>query len=177
MITLNQVRGVPFAMPQNPSLEAFQAIWSNMFFNQETDRKISFKFIDSVPTTRSLKIFFEKGKAFTSIPEKGDAGPSNVIPLKFERSISGNTSAAYATVNSQGLPYLQARPEIGPVTGFFHHSLEANVQETARSFSQLAMMGKEGPIIETLKEGIPFHSRIICFGFNTWRRSYLYLGA
>jgi hypothetical protein len=123
-----------------------------MFFNQDIDKTISFIFVDSLSVTRSLKVYFDKTKAFTSIPVKGDTGPSNIIPLKFERSISGKKSEAYATVNSQGLPHLQALPELGPVIGFFSHSQTANTQETARSFSQLAVRGKEETIIKTLKK-------------------------
>jgi hypothetical protein len=156
MMTLNQARGVPFVMPQNPSLEAFESIWSNMFFNQDTDKTISFSTVDSSPVTRSLKIFFDRAKAFTSIPMQGDTRPSNIIPLKFERSRSGDKSVAYATVNSQGLPFIQALPPLGPVTAFFFHSLIASIQETAHFYSQLASRGKEKDIIGTLQRIFPF---------------------
>jgi AAA15 family ATPase/GTPase len=156
MISLNQARGIPFAMPQNPSLEAFESVWSNMFFNQDTDRTISFSCVDSLPVTRSLKVFFDKAKAFTSISIKSDTGPSNIVPLKFERVIGGTKSIAYATVNSQGLPYLQALPQLGPVMGFFAYSTRANQQETARSYSQLALRGKEKVLKETLQRVFPF---------------------
>jgi predicted ATPase len=156
MIRLNQARGITFAMPQNPTLEAFESIWSNMFFNQDTDKTISFSFVDSSSITRSLKVFFDKAKAFTSISVKGDVGPSNIVPLRFERSISGNKSAAYASIDSQGLPYLQASPELGPAIGFYSHSQITNVQEIARSFSQLAIRGKEETIVKTLQKVFPF---------------------
>jgi AAA15 family ATPase/GTPase len=160
MISLNQARGVRFMMPANPRLEAFESIWSNMFFNQEIDKTISFSFVDSSSITRSLKIFFDKSKAFTSISIKGDTGPSNIIPLKFERSISGKKSEVYATVNSQGGPQLQAMPELGPVIGFFSHSQTANIQEIARSFSQLSISGKEESVIKTLQKVFPFVQKL-----------------
>lgn len=156
MLSLNQARGINFVVQQNPSLEAFQSPWSNMFFNQDIKETISFRFIDSSSITRSLKVFFDKSKAFTSIPVKGNTEPSNIIPLKFERSTNGKKSEAYATVNAQGLPQLQALPELGPITGFFSHSQIPNAQEAARFFSQLSVGGQEEAIVETLRKIFPF---------------------
>lgn len=158
VLIINQARGVPFMLPQNPSMEAFKAIWSNMFFSQNTDETILFSFVDSSLITRSLKISFDKAKAFTSVLQDGGTGlsASNIVPLKFERTKDGTKSVAYATVNQQGVPHLQALPELGPVIGFYPHSQSAKQQETAHLFSQLAVEGKEDTIVKTLQKIFPF---------------------
>jgi AAA15 family ATPase/GTPase len=159
VLILNQSRGINFVLPPNPSREVFEAPWSTMFFNQDFENTISFSFTDSVPVKRSVKIFFDKTKAFTSIPSpgiKGDTGSSNIVPLKFERNQNGKKSEVYATVTAQGFPFLQALPELGPATGFYAHTQTTNSQEIARLFSQLSLDGKEKPIVKTIQKVFPF---------------------
>jgi hypothetical protein len=102
-------------------------------------------------------ISFDASKAFTTIPMTSNAVPSNIIPLKFERTVSGNKSVVWASLDPQGtLSFKPPLAEIGPTMGFQSYSQIASPQEIARSYSQLVFSGKEDAIITTLQKVFPF---------------------
>lgn len=158
-------------MPHNLTQEVFQSAWSTFFFNGEIDNTISFSFADSlpIPTTKTVKIYFDKTKTFTSLPVRtGIAGTSNVInipnianvtniiPLKFERNVGGNKSEGYVTIDSQGQLQFPTLSELGPLTGLYHSFQTPNMQEIAQSYSQLSRENKEKSIKKILLKIFPF---------------------
>ncbi len=156
-LLLNQARGVVFATKPGYSTEGFQSAWSNLFFNHETDKTIYLKTVDSVPTTRTLRIAFDAKHSYTIAPVMGHTIPSNIIPLKFERAKSANKSVGYASVDAQGiLSFQPALDELGPVMGFHSYSQIPSAQEIATSYSQLVYSGKEESILATLQKVFSF---------------------
>lgn len=159
VLALNQLRGLAFMLPPYPSREAFEVPWLTLFFRQDINRTISFSYKDSKLVTKSLNVFFDKSKTFTTVPTpegKSDNGPTTIVPLKFDRSINGENSAIYATVTPQGAPQLQFLPGLGPITGFLASTLATTMQEIARMLSRLSVDGKEIGVLRILRKIFPF---------------------
>jgi len=173
MLNINQNRNILSFMYPNPTLEVFQSFWSTFFFNGNINNKISFNFVDSLPTpiTKTVKIYFDKTKAFTNLPaNEGSSGTSNItvinipnianitniIPLKFERHVGGSKTEGLATINFQGQLQLPTLSELGPGTGFYPSFQAPNIQEVAHYYSQLSLSNKEKPIIKILQKIFPF---------------------
>lgn len=152
---VNQSRmpGVPIQGGPITTREGFENLWSSDFFNLDPAQSISFEFHDSSNVTAKLHIFFDTGKAVTSIPDQPLASPSNIAPLVFERAdFSGMESRLMATVQSQGNIQMDSGPELGKVSEFYVSYTPINAQQNASLFSQLSLINREREIVEAMKE-------------------------
>jgi hypothetical protein len=150
---VNQSRLAPLPFPAGPTREIFENFWSSDFFNLDVSQTISFEFHDSSNNTAKLNIFFDTGKAVTSIPDQPSASPSNIAPLVFERvDFSGRESRLMATVQTQGNFQMDSGPELGMASEFHVSYTPVNGQQNASFFSQLSVTNREKEIVEAMRE-------------------------
>ena len=162
--TVSHQRGVPIAVPLNPTKEQFEATWRPLFFDFKTDQTIKFKIVDSEKRTASLEIFFDTDRPVTPFPNAAVAIPgqqiftNTIVPLSFRRiDFAGEPSSLDATVHQQqhGQLHLQQGPELGPVSEFFSSTWQSNATQVANWFSQLRISQQADDIIKIVHASFP----------------------
>ncbi len=152
-VSLNQYRGISF-FPV-PLKEQFESQWNSFFWKFDAGKTILTECEDSVGHKATLRIFYDKEKAFTPmVPQQPQQTIlSTIIPVCFERvDFLGHATKLYASVHPQGQGLnLEPGQELGPATEFFASSWFLNPVQNAQWFSQLSLENREKELVETVK--------------------------
>jgi hypothetical protein len=162
---LNATRSIPFALPQNPVNEQFQALFVDFFHNFDIKNPITIRVEDSNGHNASVRIFFDSSRAVTVQPTLGfrpqggpaSPPPNTLIPLVFERSnFQAEKNTLVATINPAGQLFLEPGKEMGVVAGFFGSTYMGVSPENAFWLSNLSVEKRSNEVIDALHRHFPF---------------------
>ena len=160
--TLNTTRGVPLNLQPNPTREQFEGLWQSYFFDFDTEKKISFKIMDSINRWASASIYFDSSRPVTPVPQVPNPGmpayTNTIIPLAFDRNnFIGEKSILDATVNAQqwGSLNLQQGSELGQISEFFPSTWQSNASQVANWLSQLRIGKSDKSVIDAVTKQFP----------------------
>lgn len=162
-------RGMPVAIPPNPTRDQFESIWSPLFFDFGVDTPIHFGLVDRENREARLEIFFDESKTMVAtqpaLPLSGNSpgtppGPpallSAIAPLAFKRKpFTGPQTVLHAAVTPDGQVQLEQGKELGVAVEFLSPAWQTNPQQIAAMFSKLSINGKTTGIISVLKDRFP----------------------
>jgi hypothetical protein len=151
----------PLFFAANQTAEQFKALFSDFFYNFDTEIPVEIRVQDSAHRTATLRLVFDLSRAVTTqstIPgfQVRPQVPSTIVPLAFERfDFQGQKSVLVATINQTGQPFLQPGKQMGLASGFISSAYFGS-QENATWLSQLSVAKRSEEVIESLRRHFPF---------------------
>lgn len=153
---LNNMRGLLVPIPQYPSREQYEAVWSSYFYGNDLKRSIEFTITNNTNQTASLRIFFDEQSATTpNVPSNVPHTTviSTIVPIAFERiDTFANKSTLKANILSQGNIFFEPGNDLFSASEFFGSTWQSNSQQSANWFSQLNIADGKSELVNLVSD-------------------------
>jgi hypothetical protein len=150
-LRLKAWRGMGDKVAVGDSRASFEALWTDVFFNQHDPIVIEFK--DSVQGRRALTVAYSTESAMTLPPGEQRVPLEVTAPLTFEWRLDGRTEIAEAKLTKE--KGLEITSISSYYQGVFVHGGPRDANENAKRFSDLSKRKRHLPVVEAVKNIFP----------------------
>ncbi len=156
-LRLRALRGLGQLLQMAVDRTSYESLWRDLFSDFDQTRTISVSLVGPPASTRSVTIGYGDQESLTLPFGKQPLDSPFIVPIVFEwRDHKGDLYKAEVKVTKDGLSITGAGETL-PV--FFFSSgfaVLSNPAENATRFSELSTEGREGTVVEALRQQFPY---------------------